>query len=102
MTARRRGCTREERIQQEIRDAVVAVNYIARAAEKGQDVSRLAEKWEKQSALLVRRHACFHCGAVLTDPQSIEAWRVDGLGPDCRVKLAGRAHRYYVDARVAV
>lgn len=82
------------RTQAQIRKAVHALGYIARCEERGEDVSRLAEKREKSTAFLIRQKVCLHCGTPLTREDSIEDWKRDGLGPVCRANLGAAAPRY--------
>lgn len=71
---------------------VHALSYIRRSEAKGQDVSRLAETFEKRTASLIRHRACFACGTVQTNPDSIREWERDRLGSECRSKLGRSWH----------
>lgn len=79
-----------DRTRKQIRQAVTALQYIERAEAAGQDVSRLAEKRERSTDLLMRMRCCVHCGRQLDAAESVEEWSLDGLGPRCRVILAAR------------
>jgi hypothetical protein len=68
--------------------AVKHLRYIAMEEEKGRLTPRLQEIREHRLALLARKRACRMCGTVQTAKESIRLWREDGLGSECRRRLA--------------
>lgn len=64
--------------------------YIAREEAAGRLTPNLEGIRVHRQAFLARSNACERCGRVVTDPDSLQQWQTDHLGPDCR-EITARA-----------
>lgn len=62
--------------------------YIEREEAKGRLTETLAGIREHRQAFLLRSRACFHCGELIRNKESLKAWEQDRLGPICRERLS--------------
>lgn len=68
--------------------AIKHLNYIAREEAHGRLTPILEGIREHRLALLKRSKCCFACGRKIENRESLKAWEVDQLGPECRSKMA--------------
>lgn len=67
------------------------LRYIEREESLGRMTDILAGIREHRLALLKRSRACFHCGELIRNKESLKQWEVDRLGPVCRERLSSQA-----------
>lgn len=64
------------------------LRYIAREEAAGRMTPNLEQIREHRLALLTRSKCCFACGRKIENKESLKAWQVDHLGPECRQQMA--------------
>lgn len=69
-------------------DAARHIRYIDREESLGRLTPNLAGIREHRIAFLTRSKCCFACGRKIENKDSLKAWEVDHLGPECRQSLA--------------